>query len=319
MLLRLLLAAMMLLPLSALAGTDTTRDALERLEEVLELRIEDGRLDPEQVLPAILVSTDPRYEASVDWFSVRSVEVLEGAFGTGTLRLCEACMAPRAFVENGYLAYQTGPVALDEVVRLDEQSRGKSRPARSGIWINETQGGVAVRIVDLSNGRILFAQNIDPYLVENDNTQRMYSLSEELERRARGDSLTQAFADFVVYPGQHISFDWTDQWGPANGQMSGFSISLFDPVVGLGAVHYSVIEFFNIQVGAKLLMSLPTALVRAVSEADFELIDPIMTGVGIVRVPFGRSNYGAVVSISSNGQAGIGLSLMNISLLPVIL
>jgi len=43
-----------------------------------------------------------------------------------------------------------------------------------------------------------------------------------------------------------------------------------------------------------------------------------LTGVAVVRVPFGRSNYGALLSASTNGQVGLGISLLNISLLPVI-
>ena len=36
------------------------------------------------------------------------------------------------------LTYQTGPIGLDEVVRLDEQSRGDAQPARSAIWIDRS-------------------------------------------------------------------------------------------------------------------------------------------------------------------------------------
>ena len=44
----------------------------------------------------------------------------------------------------------------------------------------------------------------------------------------------------------------------------------------------------------------------------------LMTGVFVARVPFGRSNYGAVLTASTNGQIGVGISLMNMSLLPVL-
>ena len=37
-----------------------------------------------------------------------------------------------------------------------------------------------------------------------------------------------------------------------------------------------------------------------------------------MRIPFGRSNYGALLTASTNGQVGFGISLMNISLLPVL-
>ena len=146
-------------------------------------------------------------------------------------------MAPRTVVEDGRLTFQTGPVAITDVLRLDAGARGDAPPARTAIWLDEHRGGVSIRIVDLATSRVVFAQNIDPGLTETRNTERMYTLSAELERRARGDSLTQSFVDVAVYPGQHISLDWTDQWGPTNANLSGVTLSLFDPIVGIGAAH----------------------------------------------------------------------------------
>lgn len=304
------------LSLTALASPETTREALDRLSEVLELRMEDGALAQRDLVPAILVHAEPRYEASADWLAVSSIEVLSRALGPGNLRVCEACMSPRAFVGDKSFVYQTGPISIEEIVRLDDQARGESQPAKAAIWIDEHRGGIAVRIVDLATSRVLFAQNIDPMLVESANTERMYTLTEELERRARGDSLTQAFVDLAVYPRQHISLDWTDQWGKTNANLSGVTVSVLDPIIGIGASHYRRTPLINTLVGAKLIVSIPTALVRIVGETD--VIDPLLTGVGIVRVPFGRSNYGAVGSISTNGVVGIGISLMNISFIPVL-
>ena len=309
-----------LLATPAQADTVTTRDALDRLEEILQVRIDDGRLDPQEVMPAILVSAEPRYEASQDWFSVRVIEILQGAFGDGGLRLCEACMAPRAYVGNGLLNYQTGPVGLDEVIRLDDNSRGNAPPAQAAIWVEELVSGVAIRIVDLDTARVLFAMNVDPNLIENERSRRNYTLSQELDRRARGDSITQSFVDLALYPGQHLSADFTDQWGPNNRNLSGVTLSLFDPIVGVGANHYRALELGNVLVGGKVILSLPTALVRAVDTGNNpqDAIDPLVTGVAVVRVPFGKSNYGAVATLSTNGQFGLGISLMNIRLLPVI-
>ncbi|MCP4809131.1 MAG: hypothetical protein GY913_13050 [Proteobacteria bacterium] len=317
---RTVLILLMAVPSAAWADTATTRDALDRLEEVLQVRIEDGRIDPEQVMPAILVSAQPRYETSQDWFSIRVIEVLQTSFGSGGLRLCEACMAPRAFVGDGTLSYQTGPVGLDEVIRLDDHTRGQSAAARTGVWVDELVSGVAIRIVDLRTGRVVFAMNIDPYLIENERSRRNYTLTQELERRARGDAITHAFVDLALYPGQHLSADFTDQWGPNNANLSGVTVSLLDPVLGIGASHYRALKLGNTLVGGKVVLSLPTALVRSFDTSDDppDVIDPLVTGVAVVRVPFGRSNYGAVVTLSTNGQFGLGISLMNLRLLPVI-
>lgn len=306
-----------LLPGSAFAESSTARDSLDRLEELLQLRVEDGRLRAEDVMPAILVSAQPRTEESKVWFSTRAIEVLQHAFGEGGLRLCEACMAPRATVDSGQMVYQTGPVSIEEVVRLDDLSRGGAEAAHSAIWLDEYRGGVSIRIVDTRTSRVIFAQNVDPNLVENTNTQRIYTLSEELERRARGDGLTQAFVDIAFYPGQHASLDWTDQWGKKNRQFSGVTLSLYDPVIGIGASHYYCIGFLHALVGGKVILSMPTAIVQGLGQSG-SVIDPLLTGVGVIRVPFGRSNFGGLLTVSTNGEIGFGVSLMNISLLPVL-
>lgn len=266
----------------------------------------------------MLVSATPRVPESQGWYITSVIQVLEKTLGEGGLRLCEACMAPRAFVDEAGLTLQTGPVGLDEVTRLDDQYRGEAEPARVGVWVDEHRGGVSARIVDLRTGRVVFAQNVDPTLVEVKNTARAYTLSEELERRARGDSLTQAFVDAAFYPGQHLSLDWTDQWGATNRNLSGVTLSVYDPVFGVGLAHYRVFEPLHVAVGGKLVMSLPTAIVRALDEDGDDVLDPILSVVGVVRVPFGRSNYGALLTASTNGQIGLGISLMNISLIPVL-
>lgn len=315
-----LLSLLLCLLSVARAGPDDTRAALDRLEEVLELRIDDGTLRREDVLPALLVSAEPRYTASTDWFSVRAIEVLERSFGNGSLRMCEACMAPRVLVEDGAMLYHSGPIGLDEVALLDERGRGAAPAAKTAIWLDEHRGGVAIRIVDIDTGRIVFAQNVDPDLIEYKNTRRMYTLSAELERRARGDSITQSIVDLGVYPRPHIALDWVEHWGPTNSNLSGVTLSLVDPVVGVGANHYRATQLFNTMVGAKVLVSLPTALVNSVTgdNADIELFDNLITVAGVVRVPIARYNTSVTLIVSTNGTISLGVSLLNFTLLPVL-
>ena len=67
--------------------------------------------------------------------------------------------------------------------------------------------------------------------------------------------------------------------------LTGASLSLFDPVLGVGATHHRVTRLFNTTVGAKMLLSLPTAVVQSVSDGGDEAVDPLVTAAGIVRVP----------------------------------
>lgn len=228
-------------------------------------------------------------------------------------------MSPRLQVEDGRLVQDAVAPGADEITRLDERIRGSSAPARTAIYLDETPDGVSLRIVDLRNGRIVLAENFDPSLTEMTETRRTFTLAAELDRRARGDSLAHTFFDFAMYPGQHVSLDWTEQWGDTNANLSGVTLSLFDPVFGLGGAYYRVMpNAMNILVGGKVIMSVPTALVRSLSSGDAELIDPVLTGVLVVRVPIGSTNYAVTLTVSTNGRVGVGFSLMNLTALPFL-
>ena len=314
-----LLLALLVPASSAFAQRETTRDALYRLEETLQMRLEDGGFSLADVSPAIVVSTMPAYEETRAWYPAAALSALARVFGAGALRACEACMAPRLYVEEGRLEQYTQSLGAPEIVRIDETARGDGPPAKAAIWVDETAYGVALRVVDLRNGRIVIADNFDPQLAGMTRTRRNFTLTRELDRRSRGDALTHTFLDVAMYPGQHISFDVAEQWGQTNANLSGVTLSLFDPVVGVGGHYYRVIpRAMNIMVGGKILMSAPTALISGVTGENTEVLDPLLTGVFILRVPIASSNYAITLSASTNARVGVGFSLLNTTLLPVL-
>ncbi len=308
-------------PADALAQRQTTREALERFEEVMTGRVEDASLNAKELLPVVVVGVTPAFEESRGWFPTAAVTSLARIFGKTGLRTCEACLAPRTFVEEGRIEESSGAIGLDEVVRLDDQLRGVAAPARTAAWVDEFEDGVSVRLVDLRNGRVVLAENFDTRLKERARTEHGYTLALELDRRAKGNSLTQLFFDAVIYPNQRFALDFLDQWGDTNANLSGVTVSILDPVLGIGGAYYRVFpDALNVMVGGSVLVSIPLGIINSVGvDAGNLLGDNLVTGVLTVRLPFGRSNYGAVLSISTNGRVGLGLSLMNISFLPFIL
>jgi hypothetical protein len=312
-------ALVCLAPSSALAEPGTSREALARLEESLAMRLEDGGFSARELSPAIVVSIRPAYEESKAWYPTAALATLGRVFGQASLRSCEACMAPRLYLDGARLEQVTADLVVVEITRLDAAGRGSAAPARTAVWLDETNEGVSLRVVDLANSHIVVAENFDPALKEAARTRKITSLARELDRRARGDSITQTFFDFAMYPGQHVSIDWTEQWGDTNANLSGVSLSAFDPVLGIGGAYYRVMPSAkNILVGAKIVLSLPTALVTSVTNQSTTVIDPLLTGVFVVRYPIGSSNYGVILTASTNGRVGIGVSLMNTTLLPFL-
>ena len=111
----------------------------------------------------------------------------------------------------------------------------------------------------------------------------------------------------------------TEQWGDTNCNLSGLSISFFDPIAGIGGSYYRAIpDALNIVVGGQILMSVPTALVRGISGQSTDVVDPLLTAAFVVRVPLGGSSYAINGIVSTNGNFGVGISLMNTSLLPFL-
>lgn len=227
-------------------------------------------------------------------------------------------MNPRASMRDGAFVYASGTLSLAEIVAIDTDMRGAAAPAMAAAWIDETDGGVSLRIISLSTGRILFAENLDGQLKARERTARTFRFTDDMERRLRGESLTHVAIDIGLLPGQHVSLDILDQFGDRNLDLAGVSVSAVDPFLGVGGAYYRVIpEAFNLTVGAQALVAIPTAAGNALG-LEGELIDPLLTGVLVVRWPIPNSGFGVLATASTNGTLTLGVSLLNVSFLPVL-
>ncbi len=301
---------------TAQAQREATRDALDRLEDVLAPAVDGGALDG--VAPIIVVGARPAFEATRAWFPTAAVVAFGAAVGNAKLRACEACMQPRAQAQDGAFVYSSGALSIAEIVAIDADTRGAAPPAAAAAWIDETNDGISVRVVSLRTGQILFAQNIDGRLIELKRTGQVYRFTDDVERRLRGESLTHVWIDLGLLPGQHISMDVVDQFGANNLDMAGITASLFDPLVGVGGVYYRVIpEAFNITIGVQGLVSIPTAIGNAFG-VDGEVIDPLFTGVAVIRWPIPQTSYAVLATASTNGVVTVGVTLLNMNFLPVL-
>lgn len=227
-------------------------------------------------------------------------------------------MNPRATMRDGAFVYAAGTLSLAEIVAIDTDMRGAAAPAMAAAWIDETNDGIAIRIISLSTGRILYAENLDGQLRARDRTARTFRFTDDQERRQRGESLTHVAIDIGLLPGQHISLDVLDQFGDKNLDLAGISVSAIDPILGIGGAYYRVIpEAFNLTLGLQALVAIPTAAGNALG-LEGELIDPLLTGVLVARWPIPNSGFGVLATASTNGTLTIGVSLLNVSFLPVL-
>lgn len=298
----------------------TTEQAFERFEEALRPMVDEGSLSPQGIGPILLVGATPAFEETRVWFPAAALESVLRLFGTGNVRVCEACMNPRVHVDNGRLEHNS-ILSLPEIARIDAELRGSGAPARSAIWLEETPGGIAVRLVALENAQVLFAGNFDGPQRERIRSSNLYNATLELGRRLRGESLTHIFIDAAVLPNQHISFDIAEQFGDSNKNLAGITFSLFDPLIGVGAVYYRVIPAaWNLTVGVQA--SVPTALTTILNQGNGPpptgFLEPIVTGVLVARIPIPYTSFAVVGMVSTNLRLCIGITMMNVSFLPLL-
>lgn len=310
----------------ALALTDNTRESLGRLEEVLKLRKEEGIFTNAQVEPLTVVSLRPEYEESSADFANAALASLRRVFSASAVRLCDLCMAPRTEASGGRLESRSGALSLEEIRALDASQKGDSLEARTAVWLDESRSGVSIRIVDLSNGRVVYADNVTPTLEWTSRSEKQFSTARDLHRRMRGESLTHSFLDIGIYPAQHLSLDWMEQWGEGNENLTGLSFSLFTPVIGLGPTYAKIYpRLWNAMFGGKIMLSLPNAVVASIAKnSSTEIFDPLATVIGYARIPIpsfsdsSLSQYGVFAFVTSSAKIGLGISTLNITFLPVL-
>ncbi|MCP4500565.1 MAG: hypothetical protein GY822_11450 [Deltaproteobacteria bacterium] len=311
--------ALLFVGTSANAQRYATELGIERMEETLQPKVEEGSLSVQGIGPVLLVGATSAYEETRAWFPTAALESMIRVFGNGNVRACEACMNPMVRVEKQRLEYNT-VLSLADIARLDAEMRGNGPPARAAVWLEETPAGVAIRIISIDNGQVLYAGNFDRLQKERERTAKSYNLSLDLGRRLRGESLTHIFIDFGLLPNQHWSADIVEQFGPYNLNLAGLTLSLIDPLGGMGLSYYRVIpQLWDLTLGVQAIVSLLTAAGYALSpDNPQDLIDPLLTGVLVARWPIPSTNFAVLATASTNFNFTIGVSMMNVSFMPFL-
>lgn len=314
-----LAAALWLCAPGALAQRESSMAGLDRMEETLQPLAEAGRLAPSRVGPVLLVGAKPAYERTGTWFPAAATAAAVRVFGHGYVRVCEACMNPTVHAANGKLEYSSAHT-LPMLARLDDELRGQGAPAKTALWIDETPTGVAVRIVALGSGQVLYAGHFDDRMTQQAQTADVYKSSTELSRRLRGESLTHIVTDLGITPNPRLSFDVLEQFGAHNEHLAGVTFSFGAPVLGVGAsYHYVMSGLWNLSLGGQVLLSIPEGVVAAIPDADVSTgLDPLWTGVLVARWPIPQTSFALNATATTSGSFAVGISMLDTSILPFL-
>ena len=266
-----------------------------------------------EVSPILVAPPQAYWEESKSDFAPETWAMLDRVFpSAGTLVSCSQCFESRVFIANdSRMVIQNGELSLSDLARLRAQPTYKD--AKSVLLIRETPSGVAIQLLAIDDGRILYTGVADSTKTL-DQAEPPLHLARELDRRERGESLSYINLDLGIYPQALAEFKFLEQWGNHNQHLSGLAISAYNPTGAIGATYmymlpsrrrmtlgltgfYSVVGMFG--------GGTPDASSAFSAQAQFQYAF--------------SGSYGVFVSGDTNGVISIGFSLLNPVLFPFLL
>lgn len=302
----------LLLPETARAIFPQTQSDLRAVEDRLsfEFSAEKGR----ELKPVLVATPQAHWQESKADFAPAMMAVLARVFSsTGDLIPCAECLQSRVFVSrDNRMVLQNGELSLTDLARLREKP-GFAQ-AKSVFISRETPAGIEIRLISINDGRILYAGLIDA-MKSLDAAEPPLRLARELDRRERGEALTYFHFDLGLYPQGLLQATWLEQWGSRNQHLSGFAVSVFNPIGAVGgAYRYMLPSMRRVTVGATVYYGL-----SGIFESGSTATDLGENLVAVASLNLSLSGaYGLFFSVNSKGVISAGVSLQNPVFLPFL-
>jgi hypothetical protein len=295
--------------------SETSSD-LSVLEDALAFKFKSDKPTAVNVTPMLVATPLHFWKESREDFAATAKSMLLRVFeNPGDIIDCPECDSWRLHGEqNSRLHVLNGPLTGGEISALGNDSR--YRDAKSIAFMKETPSGVAMTVVDLSTGRILFSKVAD-------NTQNLTQakpflhLQAERERRMRGEALSYIFINLGFYPTGAFQVEWVEQWGSRNQHISGFGFSLFNPIVSPGIVyHYMLPKYTRFNANLGLYYPLTSAIANAVGQ-DQSIKDQFVLSGGL-QWTF-SSSIALAAQANTEGSFYLAFVFLNPLLFPFVL
>ncbi len=285
---------------------------LRRMDQELRETIQDGGISRTELSPLIIASFKidiPEVQRDAHLNSL--IKNLKATLSSEVI-YCAPCEQTEVKQNKDELTYMIAAPTAAEIRDFDARRRvNGAGPARAVLFVSLSELGITYRFVDPGSSRVLIASTLSPDDDYNQRSLKSFTLREEWNRTARGEVLAHTFYDLGAYPSPHIGVSWLEQWGQDNSYLTGFSMSLVNPLLGLGVAGFKAMpNMNNTLVGGKVLFGLPRLLQDSASKGENNASD--ITGnpielVGMIRYPIGRTSMGVIGYISTSG-IGVGFS-----------
>ena len=270
----------------------------------LKFKLSTGQLALESLSPLTIVAVPDGGRSSVDHRASLIADALRGQVAGLQVVICDRCLRGEVLRNADRLVMQLPP-ASGLAVRPNSTHK-------AGMWVSQQGGVVSYRVASLETGVVLASATLVGGESLTFRSESHYTKASNLRRLAQGQPIFHSYADLGLYPGQHVSFNFVEQWGEDGAYQTGVGLSLAAPIGGVGAVMYKAMpSLSNALVGIKVLVSIPAALARAASSSESGgLDDPLITFVGSIRIPIPQESgrFGLLAFFSHTGKVGIGVS-----------
>lgn len=279
------------------------RQLLREWQQRVKEQMEDGYVKLFSMSPLTIVSVR-KDGVTASSSLINQTAHMAGRLVKGQVMICDLCLNPQLNSGEG-ADYRFGQVSLDDVKKAYENVREKPKAA---LWISFEGTRLSYRIVSLLNDRVIYSENIQKNLDWNGRSIRNFTKSRMKERLGRENAIFHHQWDLGLYPKTHLGYNFLNQWGQDNQNLSGFTFSFVGPTLALGVAHYKVLDMpIRPMVGAKVMVKL-TELVKSIDAQKSG--SSSLTGQVIVKVPF-PGNMGGLMGIgliSTEGTVSLGVS-----------
>ncbi|MCX6127111.1 MAG: hypothetical protein NTV34_20500 [Proteobacteria bacterium] len=276
-----------------------------RLESDVDLR--------QSVSPLLVTPPQHLWEESRSDFSSSSVAILKKVFSDqGQLIFCEECGSERLHIGKDHtISLSHGDMSQSELSAIANDPRFQG--AKAIAFLRETASGVELRIVRLDSAEIVI-QHLADSRVNLDNAKARLGLTDEVERRKRGESLAYTFIDLGLYPNPMIHVSFFEQWGSRNQHLTGVVFSLLNPNFAIGGSYrYMLPQLRRCTISGTIFYPLQ----NAVANSDGGSLSSFAFSAG-VQYAF-SSTFGLFAEGSTGGSISAGLSFFNPIFFPFML
>lgn len=309
--LKLICLILLFIPSYLIADENSLREAMQKLEERLSEHINDGFIKQASISPLAIVSVTSDND-QIQHITTSLAESLQRATGAKIL-ICDRCNI--AVIESGeQTIYESDFVDLEKVRSIYQSENIQPLTV---AWVEWSHEILSIRMVVLNSGELIFASTIDSKVEWSSRSMRNFTDSRLRERQVRGEAIIHRHIDLGLLPlggAPHIGWSIMQQWGSSNQYLSGISISLSNPLLGIGVNWFKVFPRLNNSlIGFKVLGSIPELLTKSLSKGSGSsglTGDQALTVLGMIKYPlFGQpEQFYLNAYVSSGGSIGFGLS-----------